>query len=175
MTSRRDFYLRTDALTNTAPQREALRYTDAHGDNPEELRGTSVVHRVRCRPSVRRLRDGAVTLAESAQQGAPYLPGGSVSTTLGAAYYRVGRYTEALGWLQDGLRLRPRFSTVDPVNVAFIAMAHQRLGQTEEARRQLERLESILAASREIGFRIRSEAIALAAEADSVVRGPPPK
>ena len=98
-----------------------------------------------------------------------------MSTTLGAAYYRVGRYTEALAWLQDGLRLRPRFATPGKANLAFIAMANQRLGQTEGARRELERLESILRADRYVGFSIRSDEITLAAEAASVVRGPQPK
>jgi hypothetical protein len=73
--------------------------------------------------------------------------------------------------LHDGLRLRPRFSPINSVNVAFIAMAHQRLGQTEEARRQLARLESILRADREIQRSIPHEQITLAAEAASVVRG----
>ena len=94
-----------------------------------------------------------------------------MSTTLGAAYYRIGRYTEALAWLRDGLRFRPRFSTPGKANLAFTAMANQRLGRTEDARRELERLESIIKADRDIGFMIPSEEITLAEEAASVVRG----
>jgi WD40 repeat protein/serine/threonine protein kinase len=167
--------LRTDSPTNAAQQREALKYVAAHGDNPEELRARAW-HIVSGAGRTPDAYARAMTLAESAQQGAPYLPGGSVSTTLGATYYRVGRYTEALAWLHDGLRLRPRFATMDSANLAFIAMAHHRLGQIDEAHRELKRLESILSAARELKGGIRHEQITLAAEAASVVRGPsPPK
>ena len=53
------------------------RYADAHGDNPEELRVLAwYTVSAAGRPFETYTR--AVTLAESAQQGAPYLPGGSV-------------------------------------------------------------------------------------------------
>ena len=48
--------LRKPSSTNAALQREVLRYVAAHGDNPEELRGTSLAHRVGCGSSVRRLQ-----------------------------------------------------------------------------------------------------------------------
>src|SRR5262245_13920490 len=58
--------------------------------------------------------------------------------TLGAALYRAGRYDEAIRRLEEGIRLQGGESL--PVDWAFLAMAHHRLGHRAEARRWLDRL-----------------------------------
>ncbi|GEM_PF-3579824 len=62
--------------------------------------------------------------------------------TLGAVQYRAGQYGEAITALTEADSLRK-----DPFNWVFLAMAHQRLGQAEEARTWLDRLQKYLDAS----------------------------
>jgi WD40 repeat protein/Flp pilus assembly protein TadD len=53
--------------------------------------------------------------------------------TLGAILYRAGRYDEAVQKLQEALEAHPRGGA--PFDFLFLALAHQRLGHREEARR----------------------------------------
>jgi Flp pilus assembly protein TadD len=55
---------------------------------------------------------------------------------LGAALYRAGRYREAVETMGKAGRL----DTGSPAALAFLAMAHHRLGQREQARAALARL-----------------------------------
>jgi tetratricopeptide (TPR) repeat protein len=57
--------------------------------------------------------------------------------TLGAATYRVGRYAEAVQHLDEGVKVHGKGG--DPTDCLFLAMAHQRLGHTAEARRWLDK------------------------------------
>ena len=59
---------------------------------------------------------------------------------LGAALYRASRYREAIETL--GAADRP--DTGSPAVLAFLAMAHHRLGQREQARADLARLRKLL-------------------------------
>jgi dipeptidyl aminopeptidase/acylaminoacyl peptidase len=61
-------------------------------------------------------------------------------TGLGAALYRSGRYREAIETLEKADRL----DNGSPEVLAFLAMAHHRLGQQEQARTVLARLLKIL-------------------------------
>jgi serine/threonine protein kinase/tetratricopeptide (TPR) repeat protein len=53
--------------------------------------------------------------------------------TLGVALYRAGRYREAIDRLDESTKAHPRGG--DPGDWLFLAMAHHRLGHTDEARR----------------------------------------
>jgi tetratricopeptide (TPR) repeat protein len=59
---------------------------------------------------------------------------------LGAALYRAGRYREAI----DTLAGDDRHGKAPPAVLAFLAMAHHRLGQHEQARAELARLREIV-------------------------------
>ncbi len=67
---------------------------------------------------------------------------GGLLRTLGVAQYRMGRFAESIVTLISADRLNARahggFST--PQDSAVLAMAHHRLGQTEDARAALRRL-----------------------------------
>jgi serine/threonine-protein kinase len=65
---------------------------------------------------------------------------GSYANTLGVALYRVGRYAEAL----DTLKHSDRLNGGHPADVAFLAMAHARIGQIDSARREMARLRTAL-------------------------------
>jgi tetratricopeptide (TPR) repeat protein len=60
--------------------------------------------------------------------------------TLGAALYRTGRFEDAIRRLEEGIKLRN--GTSDPQDWPFLAMAHQRLGHRDQARRYLQLLRS---------------------------------
>jgi tetratricopeptide (TPR) repeat protein len=59
---------------------------------------------------------------------------------LGAALYRDRRYREAI----ESLEKADRLDQSSPAGLAFLAMAHHRLGQREQARAVLARLRRIL-------------------------------
>jgi hypothetical protein len=61
--------------------------------------------------------------------------------TLGVAYYRVGKYQEAIATLGRCDKLRKESV---PHDLAFLAMAQQQLGQKEQARATLERLRQVM-------------------------------
>jgi serine/threonine protein kinase/tetratricopeptide (TPR) repeat protein len=76
----------------------------------------------------------AVELATRAVQRVP--GDGSMWGTLGVAYYRTGRWEEALEALLKSVELTPVEDAT--ATILFLAMAHHQLGQAEEARQQYE-------------------------------------
>ena len=77
--------------------------------------------------------------------------------SLGAAYYRAGRFDEAIRRFRESQRLGPTWPG-QCMNDAFLALAHARLGQLAESRRSLEKADQWLAeadrqlAEKTIGF-----------------------
>ena len=61
---------------------------------------------------------------------------GVFRNTLGVAYYRLGRYEDALKHLESVVPNSGR----DLTSLAFLAMAHHQLGQTDRSKVLLERL-----------------------------------
>jgi tetratricopeptide (TPR) repeat protein len=78
-----------------------------------------------------------VRLAELAVNGASEPQKANVLNTLGAALYRAGRFAEAVRRLEEGIQKRKGESS--EADWVFLAMAHQRLGHHDEARRWLDR------------------------------------
>src|SRR5439155_26254291 len=58
-------------------------------------------------------------------------------TPLGAALYRAGRFAAAAGQLREAGALKPDPRTSPCYTWLFLAMAHQRQGNADEARRWL--------------------------------------
>jgi tetratricopeptide (TPR) repeat protein len=76
-----------------------------------------------------------------AEQACRLLPDkGKYVTILGAAYYRAGRYREAI----ETLGRADRLDKGSPAALAFLAMAHHQFGQREQARAGLARLRELL-------------------------------
>jgi WD40 repeat protein/tetratricopeptide (TPR) repeat protein len=87
-------------------------------------------------------------------------------STLGEALYRAGRFEAAIARLEEGIRLKG--GRDEPIDWAFLAMAHHRAGHTAEARNWLDRfrdqwpITSLTPSWEEIAIRLlRSEAEAL--------------
>jgi predicted Zn-dependent protease len=85
--------------------------------------------------------------------------------TLGAALYRAGRYKDALGRLEEAMKARGESAA----GWAFLAMAHHRLGQREEARRWLNRLRNHVSSGRADEFWQDLEVRLLQSEAEAVI------
>ncbi len=84
----------------------------------------------------------ALEKAELANRLEPNNP--STLITLGIAQYRVGAYEDALEKLRNAEKMRADTGREDdPVSVAFMAMAYNRLGRAEEAEFTLDRLRSL--------------------------------
>jgi WD40 repeat protein len=79
-----------------------------------------------------------VQLFRDALQGRPWpATPAEFLNTLGAAMYRAGQFEGAIRPLEEGIKIRSGISR--PQDWAFLAMAHQRLGHPDEARRWLAR------------------------------------
>jgi WD40 repeat protein len=84
--------------------------------------------------------DIPVRLAESALAVAPKFAKRWNIINLGATLYRAGRLDEAIGRLEESVKVGA--GAADYRESAFLAMAHQRKGNRAEARRWLEKLRS---------------------------------
>jgi eukaryotic-like serine/threonine-protein kinase len=65
--------------------------------------------------------------------------------TVGVAQFRSGRYADAVATLlqSDQINRKEQGSSI-PADIAFLAMAYYRLGQTQEATAYLERLRTLM-------------------------------
>jgi tetratricopeptide (TPR) repeat protein len=77
-------------------------------------------------------------LAELAVRSAAANERPNVLNTLGAVLYRAGRFQEAIGRLEEGIRTRKGEGMGQ--DWVFLAMAHHRLGEKEKARAYLAKL-----------------------------------
>ena len=92
-----------------------------------------------------RLISGELCLAQAACRAAPDFA--DFINTLGVAYYRAGKYREAVAALEKSL---PEDTTngVDACDLYFLAMCHYRLGDAAKVRECLEVREGLAAAER---------------------------
>jgi tetratricopeptide (TPR) repeat protein len=108
-----------------------------------------------------------VRLADVALKGLPAQQKHLVLNTLGAALYRTGRFDDAIRRLEEGVRLQAGQS--QPQDWVFLAMAHHRLGQRDEARRWLDRFQSYQPSADVSQFWSELEIRLLRSEAEAVV------
>jgi WD40 repeat protein len=85
----------------------------------------------------------ALRWAEAASTGQP--GNGAYLNTLGVAQYRNGKYAEALDSLTqaEALNAKKNGGSI-PADLAFLTMAHQKLGHQEEAAKDLARLRALM-------------------------------
>jgi WD40 repeat protein/serine/threonine protein kinase/Tfp pilus assembly protein PilF len=79
-----------------------------------------------------------IALAEFALSKAPLAAKPGVLNTLGAILYRAGRFRDAISRLHEGMQIAKNQGGIH--DWIFLAMAHQRLGETAEAQRYLEKV-----------------------------------
>lgn len=118
------------------------------------------------------LRDAqrAVPLAERAVKLAP--DRSTYHNTLGVAYYRAGRYKEAVAALETSLRTSGGAS--DGFDLFFLAMCHQRLGDTAAAKQSFDRaIEWCSRREAQLPPEHQQELQAFRAEAEAVLTGKP--
>jgi tetratricopeptide (TPR) repeat protein len=108
-----------------------------------------------------------VCLAELAVNGAPEQMKWAILNTLGAALYRSGRYADAVRRLEEGIQKRKGISS--EADWVFLAMAHQRVGHHDHARRLLDRVPERSPNLRPSAFWGELEIRLLRAEAEAVV------
>ena len=90
--------------------------------------------------------------------------------TLGVVQYRVGRYAEAIMTLQRSLAAG--HGQFDAFDLFFLAMAHHRLGNPQEARTCFDRAVHWLGEQQTLPGQHAREPAAFRAEAESVLAGP---
>jgi WD40 repeat protein len=96
---------------------------------------------------------------------------GFIVNTLGVALYRVGKYQEALESLTRSDQLNSKGDNKSlPADLAFLAMAHQKLGHHDEAKKFLSRLREALADPKR---RADAESQAFLREAETLIEGKP--
>ena len=86
---------------------------------------------------------------------------------LGAALYRAGRFEEAIGRLEKGIK--ERNGRQEPAGWPFLAMAHYRLGHHDEARRYLNRISNHQPSREPDAFWDELEIRLLRSEAEAVI------
>jgi hypothetical protein len=130
--------LLADARLSKSVRQEALNLAMTFPESPTVLNNASwqVVQRPGAGGVV---YERALRQAEAACRLVPnHLP---YLNTLGVAYYRVGKYEEALYTLGQSAKLRKEPIAAD---LAFLAMAHHQLGRKEQAQATLKRLRAIM-------------------------------
>jgi tetratricopeptide (TPR) repeat protein len=126
--------VQADAGLSKAVRQEALALVETFPENAHLLNETSWL--IVSRPGAEAARyQRALHLARAACRAAPDIA--NYVNTLGVAYYRAGRYTEAVAELRKSL---PEDTTngIDSCDLYFLAMCHYRLGDAAKARECLE-------------------------------------
>jgi hypothetical protein len=124
--------IRDDEKIDHAFRREALRFVERYPENIPYLHWCSrlaVGRRGLTLAQYRQALHQAEAACSADSSDVTYL------TTLGMAEYRLARFTEALSALTRAARLAR--SPIEPVNLAFHAMALFRLGRAKESRDRL--------------------------------------
>jgi Flp pilus assembly protein TadD len=161
--------IRADETVAEAGRTQALALAEHY---PEDARCLCAACRaVVCKPGLEpdqyRL---ALSRAEAAARVAKLNPAFRIS--LGAAQYRVGKYSEARDTLKGATPLIPvEFRGAHPVHLAFLAMTHHRLGDEEAARKTLDQLREVMKTP---SWARDNEAQDLAHEAEVLLRQPAP-
>jgi WD40 repeat protein/serine/threonine protein kinase len=90
---------------------------------------------------------------------------GVYHTTAGVALYRLGRFPEALSQLNSAVTLKE--GSPPPIDLAFLALTHFRLGHVAEAKADLERLRAVL---KSVPGGSQDEVLTFLPEAEAMVR-----
>jgi len=128
-----------DQTLSEPVRREARARAERHRENPEALNNRSweVVRVPGHSPSAYQ-----AALRQSREASRQLPDNGYMLNTLGVAQYRVGLYSEAVATLTKSDKINSaRTKRSLPEDLAFLAMAHFRLGHKEEAARFMQKLD----------------------------------
>jgi WD40 repeat protein/tetratricopeptide (TPR) repeat protein/tRNA A-37 threonylcarbamoyl transferase component Bud32 len=114
-------------------------------------------------PLLRRVETAAAQVPAAAKH--------DVLNTVGALLYRAGRYQDAIDRLQEGIAANKGQGVFE--DFAFLAMAMQRLGRTEEAKRWLEQVRAQKRTEEDKQFWHNLRVDLLRQEVETVVQGKP--
>jgi hypothetical protein len=134
--------LRTDSALSEPVRQRAIALAESMPEHAGRLDAASrtVVFQPGAAPAAYRL---AFVQAEAACRLIPQ--GGDFLTTLGIAQYRLGQYREAVATLTQADRLNSVAPTGPiPADLAFLALAQHCLGQPDQARAALARLQATM-------------------------------
>jgi hypothetical protein len=134
--------LRADSALSEPVRQRAIALAESMPEHAGRLDEASrtVVRQPGAAPAAYRL---AFLQAEAACRLIPQA--GSLLTTLGMAQYRVGQYREAVPTLTQADRINSVAPNGPiPADLAFLALAYQRLGQPDQARAALGRLQAMM-------------------------------
>ena len=131
-------HLRSDTTLAEPVRKAALEIAGGKQGNPNDLYLTSWEITVSPDRSAEEY-DRALRYAEAVKR--IWSDSGTIMKGLGVAQYRAGKYAEAVEALTRSNRVHAaRVGGAVPANLAFIAMAHQRLGNVREAREAMGQL-----------------------------------
>ncbi len=154
--------IRNDQTINDQLRQDASSLVEQYPENLRFIhwRNRATVVRDRLSPAEYRL---ALRQAEAVCRAGPDNP--MYLTTLGMAQYRLGTFREGLSTLTRAARAN-NSTMIDPINLAFQAMAQFRLGQEKEAQNRLRELREWLSPLDKIEHQ---EAEGLLREAESLI------
>jgi eukaryotic-like serine/threonine-protein kinase len=134
--------LQGDNTLSDSMRQRAMRLAEQIPESPSRLNEVSwsVVSRPGAAPEAYRL---ALKYAEAGCQLVP--SDGAMLNTLGVAHYRAGHYREAVATLTQSDRLNTEGALgTQPADLAFLALAHNRLGEPDQAHNALVRLQALM-------------------------------
>jgi hypothetical protein len=155
--------IRADRGIGEEVRRQALALADRQQDDAGRYK-QACRDVVRHREAAPALFPKALGWAQTASRLSP--KDGACLTALGLAQYRLSQYADALKTLTRAEALNQANPADQLADLAFLAMAHQRLGHKAEAARALGRLRDLMKQSR---FSIDQEALAYLAEAEALL------
>jgi tetratricopeptide (TPR) repeat protein len=132
--------LRKDPTLSEGDREFALRVAQTHIEDPGALNEAAWAV-VKNRDAGKDAYTTALRRAEGAGRLAP--GDGNSLNTLGVAQYRVGSYAKALETLEQSEKLNAAKGPLAE-DLAFLAMAHQQLGHTDQAQATLARLREVM-------------------------------
>jgi eukaryotic-like serine/threonine-protein kinase len=134
--------IRADQTLSEPMRRRALALAEQIPESPSRLNEVSWSV-ARERGATRDAYRLALRRAEAAFQLEP--TNGALLNTLGVAQYRSGHYREAVAALTQSDRLNSASALgPQPADLAFLALAHHRLGEPDQARTALDRLRTLM-------------------------------
>jgi WD40 repeat protein/tetratricopeptide (TPR) repeat protein len=157
-------YLRLNEYARASADLQRALELDA--DRPETCNNLAWI----CLTGPRELRDPtkALSLAQRAVESRPGER--TFRNTLGVAYYRLGQFAKAVETLEANVKFDYPLIGFDWL---FLAMSHQRMGQSERARSEFDRAVRWRLAQGQLDPSFDADFQAFRTEAGSVLAGPP--
>jgi WD40 repeat protein len=133
--------LRKDPTLSVTDRQFAIRVAQRHDEDARAM-NEAAWKVVRASASGRAAYARALRWAEAAVRVAP--ADSDILQTLGIAQYRAGRYAEALATLTKSEKLNATKGGIQPVDLAFLAMAQHQLRKKDEAQVALGQLREVM-------------------------------